>query len=194
MNGARCLALVGPRCAGKSTLARVAAARFGLPALDLDELLLAERAFDEAATGADSAGALLAAVGEPAFRARESAALARLVDAASPCVLATGGGAVVAPANRALLRERFLVAFLDAPAAVLAARLRADPAPRPSLTGADPAEELERVLAERRSSYEEVADLTLDAAASPPALAAALLAAVRQRDDGSFVRADPSTA
>lgn len=190
MIGARALALVGPRCAGKSTLARAAAKRFGLPAFDLDDLLLAE-----SGPAAESAGALLAAVGDDAFRARETAALARLAgaEATAPCVLATGGGAVVRAANRAVLRERFLVAFLDAPAAVLAARLRADPTPRPSLTGADPAEELERVLAERRSFYAEVADLTLDAAASPDALAAELLAAVRQRGDGAFVLAGPST-
>jgi shikimate kinase len=45
---------------------------------------------------------------------------------------------------------------------VLAARLRADPAPRPPLLGADAAEELAALLERRAPLYAEVAALWID--------------------------------
>lgn len=149
--------LVGLRCSGKTTVGRALGAHLGWPVVDLDERLVEE--WREPVT---TAGELLAAVGEPAFREHESAVLARVLKGAGPLVLATGGGCVESAACRTLLAAERVV-WLRADPAVLGARLREDGTLRPSLTGAHPADELP-VLAERRNPwYAQLASLTLDA-------------------------------
>ena len=183
MSPRRIVAFVGLRCAGKSSLARSWAARVGVPAFDLDELLLAEG--DESI---DSAGELLSALGKVEFRARESRALTRFLDEQSgAAALATGGGAVLLPENRSALGEVCLVVWLDAPAAVLAARLRADDTSRPSLTGLEPAAELARLATEREALYRAVADLRLDASLPPKELERELTRHLHKQADGGFV-------
>jgi shikimate kinase len=63
--------------------------------------------------------------------------------------------------NRALLRERALVAWLDAPTAALIARLRAHDEARPLLQGDDPAARLEALRAARAALYAEVANIRI---------------------------------
>jgi shikimate kinase len=152
--------LVGYRGAGKSTIGPHLAARLERPFVDLDAEI-------ERAAGRPIP-AIFAADGEPAFRDLESAALARVVASRPGCVLATGGGAVLRPANREAMRRHGLVAWLRADPATLAARLTADPAGRPSLTGRDPAAEVADVLAAREPLYAAVADLTLDTTNATP--------------------------
>ena len=182
MKAPRVLALVGLRCSGKSSLGRLWAERTGAPFADLDELLVE---LTDEANG--SAGELLAAVGEAEFRKRETRALEEYLDLDLPAVLATGGGAILTPANRAILREHCLVVWLDAPPAVLAMRLRADETLRPSLTGADAAQELETLGAQREPLYREVADLRLDATLEIDALADELALRVERQADGGLV-------
>lgn len=159
------IALVGSRCVGKSTLGRALAEVLDVSFVDLDDLLAAEQ-------GVASAGTLLADVGEPRFRELESEALARLLDEGpAPGVLATGGGIVETPTARRLLRERARTVWLQAPLALLEERLRADPTPRPSLTGAHPADELGVLLARRGPLWAEAAALTLEVGSLPPELA-----------------------
>lgn len=154
MSGAA-VCLIGLRCAGKSTVGRALAERLGRRFVDLDEVL-AERG------GRASAGALLAAVGEGEFRELETLTLSELLATEEPLVVATGGGCVESPGSRhALSAARTF--WLDAPVEVLAARLRADPTPRPSLTGADPAEELAVLARRRRPLYEGLSEARLDA-------------------------------
>lgn len=185
MRAPRVLALVGLRCSGKSSLGRMWAERTGAPFADLDDLLL-----ELTGERLGSAGDLLAAVGEPEFRKRETEALEQYLKNDLPAVLATGGGAILSAANRAVLRERCLVVWLDAPPAVLAARLRADETRRPSLTGEDPALELEALAQRREPLYREVADLRLDATASLDALTDQLEASVLRQADGGLVLRD----
>lgn len=180
MKAPRVLALVGLRCSGKSSLGRLWAERTGAPFADLDDLLV--ELADEA-----SAGELLAAVGEAEFRRRETHALAEYLDRDLPAVLATGGGAILTPTNRAILREHCLVVWLDAPPSVLAARLLADETLRPSLTGADAAQELETLAEQREPLYREVADLRLDATLEIDASADELALRVERQADGGLV-------
>src|SRR5690606_31582620 len=103
MESAPNLVLVGPMGAGKSAIGRRLAERLGLPFADVDEDI-------EAATGA-SIPVIFDCEGEAGFRARERSTLAARL-AGEALVLATGGGAVLDPGNRRLLRERGYVVWL----------------------------------------------------------------------------------
>jgi shikimate kinase len=145
----RPIALVGLSGAGKSSVGRALAAQLGWPLLDTDALAAQ-------AAGCDLAR-IFAEQGEARFREIEAAALRAALDSA-PAVVATGAGVVLRAENRALLRERAFVAWLDAPTAALVARLRAHDEARPLLQGDDPAERLEAQRAARTALYAEVAD------------------------------------
>ena len=148
----RPVVLVGMMGAGKSTVGRRVAVKLGRPFADTDALI-------EAREG-QSIAELFATRGEPAFRDLEAAALRELVLGPELLVLATGGGAVVRPANRALLREHATVVWLRASAGVLAHRVRQDGS-RPLLAD-DPRAAIDRLLAEREPWYREVADHVVD--------------------------------
>lgn len=152
------LFLVGARASGKTTIGKALAQKLDLPFADTDQHLLASagRTVDQ----------IVAEEGWPGFRTRESAALRDVADAhRDGCVVATGGGMVLAEANRQLMRQRGMVVFLDAPVQVLAERLGRNPlsSQRPSLTGRGLVEEISQVLAERRALYEAAAHHVVDA-------------------------------
>jgi shikimate kinase len=165
----RPIALVGMMGAGKTTLGRALAQRLGWRFRDLDEEV--ERAAD--ATVAE----LFEREGEAAFRELEHRALAGLLDG-SLFVLATGGGVVLDPRNRELLRHRALTIWLDASPTTLASRV-AGIGGRPLLNGSDPAARLTELLEERRPFYSQ-ADLRIDAVTGGEAeVLARLMAATR---------------
>ena len=180
--------LVGYRGTGKSTVAALLAEQLGCGWIDAD-VALEERL---GMTIAD----LVRERGEPAFRDAEAALLADLLPA-WPGVLATGGGVVLRPANRALLVQCGRpVVWLSAPADVIRRRLAADPATvtrRPALAGGDPLDEVEHALRDRGPLYREVADVTVetDGSAAPEVVRriATWLAAFRPHDDDAGGRA-----
>jgi shikimate kinase len=79
--------------------------------------------------------------------------------------MATGGGAIMNPDTRTLIRAKGVSIWLDADYEVLLRRVkrRTD---RPMLKTADPAETLRRLLDERRSVYAQ-ADLTIRSRDAP---------------------------
>ena len=103
MHEAPNLSLIGPMGAGKTAIGKRLAPRLGLAFVDADHALV-ER------TGV-SIAEIFEREGEAGFRAREAALLAELL-AGEGVLLATGGGAVLAPANRALLAARSRVVHL----------------------------------------------------------------------------------
>lgn len=112
------LALLGGSGAGKSTLGRILAKDLDLPFHDLDDLIEADQSH--------SVGAIFATQGEAAFRALESALLPTLL--ASPAVVALGGGAWEAPANRQAVAEAgFAPLWLAEPPARAWERVGRDP-------------------------------------------------------------------
>ncbi len=126
----RRVALAGPMGAGKSTVGRLLAARWGAPFVDLD-------------TAIGDIPAIFAAEGEAGFRRREHDTLA--VVARGHGVLALGGGTVVDPRNRTLLAD-WCVVVLMAGADTLRARIGAG-------EGRPLAAHLERLLAERAEAW-----------------------------------------
>lgn len=144
------LFLVGPMGAGKTTVGRVLAKLLKKKFIDLDSEI-------ERRCGADIPW-IFDVEGETGFRDREAAVLAELCDQ-SDLVLATGGGAVLRPENRELLKRRGYVIYLAASAQELYERTRSD-GNRPLLQVANRKEVIDRLLSERENLYREVADLS----------------------------------
>jgi shikimate kinase len=149
------IALVGLSGVGKSSAGGLLAARLGWPLLDTDALI--------AETVGRTIAQIFADSGEPRFRVLESAALQRAFSI-TPCVVSTGGGIVLRPENRALLRARAFVVWLDAPTETLVARLLAHDEARPLIGGVDPAARLNALRAARAGLYAEVAHARVAAA------------------------------
>jgi shikimate kinase len=139
----RCIVLVGLMGAGKSTVGRRLAKRLDRPFVDSDEEI--ERAADHSITE------IFDRFGEPSFRDGERRVIQRLVGGV-PKVIATGGGAFMDPATRALILERCVAVWLDADADTLAERVtRRDR--RPLLRGKDPLPLLQELAAARNPIY-----------------------------------------
>ena len=164
--------LVGYRGTGKTTVGRLLAARLGWAFADADDAV-------EAAAG-KSVAEIFATESETGFRNREGAALADLC-ARTGCVIATGGGAILRAANRAVLKESGFVAWLTAAPETVWERMRADPttaARRPNLTAAGGENEVRTLLATREALYRAVADFTVATdTVSPDAVADAIYSA-----------------
>lgn len=176
------ITLIGYRGTGKSTVAGLLARRLGCGWQDADAVL-------EARLGC-SIATLIQVQGEPAFRDHEAALLAELL-AGCDGVLATGGGVVLRPGNRALLRRAGRpVVWLQAGPEVVRGRLAADPmtaSRRPGLTGDDPLAEVEAAVRDREPLYRETADIIIDASAAADVVAEKILsllseAAVERRE------------
>jgi len=150
------LVLIGGRASGKTSVGQALAEILHRPFVDLDEVLVAE--------AGRSIADLVAEKGWPEFRRREKELVARYGSRPGQ-VLAPGGGVVLDPDNVQILKKKGLVIWLTAPPALLRERLQRDEGGqdyRPSLTGADPGSEMERVLAEREPLYRAAAHLVLD--------------------------------
>ena len=144
--------LIGPRGSGKTTVARLLAARLGRDWADADDEL-------EARYGRPIR-TVFAEEGEAGFREKESAVLVDLC-ARRGCVVSTGGGVVVREANRLLLRASGFVVWLTADAETLWRRLCDDgttPDRRPALSVGGRAE-VEELLRVREAWYRECAHL-----------------------------------
>jgi shikimate kinase len=144
----RPIALVGIMGAGKSAVARVLGERMGTLVADLDAMIEAE----EGASVAE----LFERAGEPWFRRRESELLARAL-AAGARVIACGGGVVLDPARRELLRARCIVVWLEVSPAEAARRVGEGAPGRPLLRGGATATRLAALLAARAPLYAEIA-------------------------------------
>lgn len=166
MNPAPNLILIGPMGAGKSCIGRRLAERYGLRLADADREI-------EQRTGA-SVTTIFECEGEAGFRARERATLAELLSG-DGVLLATGGGAVLDPGNRQLLRERGFVVHLHVAPEQQLERLARDRT-RPLLAREDRDTVLRELALVREPLYEEIADLRFDTAQMCAADATAQLA------------------
>jgi shikimate kinase len=145
--------LVGMMGTGKSSVGQRVAEALGRPFLDTDALV-------EAHAGR-TVTEIFAAEQEAGFRGREASAVEEAAGWAEPAVVATGGGAVLHPVNRARLSACGTVVWLTASAATLAERL-GDCGKRPLLADGRRAEVvLQDLLDERGPLYADVADVTV---------------------------------
>lgn len=160
--------LIGYRGSGKTTVGRALADGLGWAFVDADVLL-------EARAG-KSIARIFADDGEPAFRDLESQTLAELA-AQQQHVIATGGGIVLRPQNRELLKTGF-VAWLQISPELAWQRMQEDATTRdrrPNLTATGGLREVETVMTVREPLYRATADAAFPADRSPELLAADIL-------------------
>jgi shikimate kinase len=157
--------LIGPPGSGKTTAGALAAASLGTGFSDTDRLV-------EEMAGKPVSD-IFVQDGEPAFRALERAAAARLI-ASQHGVLALGSGAVLDPGTRQLLAGQRVI-YLEAGFPAVARRSGLD-GPRPPVPG-NPRGRLRQMLAERHPVYEGLAWRSVRTDDREPAEVAALLVA-----------------
>lgn len=141
--------LVGMMGAGKTTVGKLLAKQLDKTFIDCDEEL-------QQRTGV-TVSHIFDVEGEAGFRKRESALILELVEMDN-IVLATGGGAVLAPANREALARNGVVVYLKGSVHDLWHRTRHDKG-RPLLQTADPLGRLKELFRQRDPLYAEVADI-----------------------------------
>lgn len=141
----RPVVLIGMMGAGKTAVGTHLARALGVPFRDSDE------AIESAAKM--SVTEIFARDGEAFFRAREAEVLARLL-AEGPAVISTGGGAFLAPGNRAAIAAAGVSVWLKADLELLWQRVR-HRSTRPLLRTADPRGTLAALLATREPIYGE---------------------------------------
>src|SRR5688500_7851314 len=141
----RPIALVGMMGSGKSSIGRRLAARLNLPFVDSDAAIEEEagRTISEIFTDQ----------GEDRFRALEESVLARLATT-NPKVIATGGGAFIHQATRAILLDRCLTIWLQADPVLLERRVSTGK-PRPLLANKEVGAEIRRLVELRDPIYAE---------------------------------------
>jgi shikimate kinase len=173
------IALIGMPGCGKSTIGRQLARMRQLPFLDTDheiELFLGcsiREFFDRE--------------GEAAFREVEQRVVGETFAVPQPRVVATGGGSVLRPANRAAMKSSATLVYLHTQPEDLARRLSRD-SQRPLLQVADPRQRLRELYGVRDPIYREVADITIDTAHKSAAMLVGLIS--MQLDLGAGRRQD----
>lgn len=148
------LVLVGPMGAGKTSIGRRVARAAGLRFVDTDKAIVCAHG---------PIPAIFAEHGEARFRVWEREAVAAAITDGG--VISLGGGAVLAPETRELLRPVPVVLLTVSPEAVVARIAGKD---RPLLHGdEDPLQRWTRIFAERRPLYDEIADVHFDTSRVP---------------------------
>ncbi|NJC42177.1 shikimate kinase [Brevundimonas alba] len=149
----RTIALVGLMGVGKSTVGRRLAKRLNLPFADGD--------IEIEAAAAMTVSDIFARLGESEFRAGEARVMRRLLEGPR-MVLATGGGAILNPDTRALLKDRAVTVWMRADLETVAQRVQRRDT-RPLLRGRDPLTAL-KAMADVRYPVYATADVTVDVA------------------------------
>lgn len=145
--------------AGKTTIGRLLAKQLGREFYDSDVEI-------ERKTGV-RIPLIFELEGEEGFRKRETAAIEELSQL-EHVVVATGGGAVLNPHNRALLKSSGNIIYLRAKVHDLYQRTRHDKS-RPLLQGVNPKQKLEQLYLVRDPIYTELADYIVDTGAQSAA-------------------------
>jgi XRE family transcriptional regulator, aerobic/anaerobic benzoate catabolism transcriptional regulator len=149
----KCIALLGLRGAGKSTLGQKLAQALDVPFVELDREV-------EKEAGAEL-GEVFAMYGQEGFRRFERRALERVLAQQELAVIATGGSLVTDPGSYKLLRDRCLCVWLKASPEEHMARVIAQGDMRPFKGRSAALDEIRQLLAGRDRLYSR-ADVVLD--------------------------------
>jgi XRE family transcriptional regulator, aerobic/anaerobic benzoate catabolism transcriptional regulator len=149
----KCIALIGLRGAGKSSLGAKLAESMKVPFVELDREV-------EKEAGA-ALGEVFAMYGQEAFRRFERRALERVLAEHERAVIAAGGGLVTDPGTYKMLLERCVCVWLKASPEEHMARVMAQGDMRPFKGRSAALEEIRTLLADRDRLYRR-ADATVD--------------------------------
>ena len=139
----RHVVLVGLPGSGKSTVGHLAAEKLGAPLIDIDLLLVREMGMPIAQ--------MFGMVGEVKFRQMEREAV-RTARTREGCVIVPGGGWAAQPGELDAARADSLLLYLKCDAKVAAKRTEQSQ-DRPLVMGADPEQQIRKLLAEREPFY-----------------------------------------
>jgi XRE family aerobic/anaerobic benzoate catabolism transcriptional regulator len=153
---AKCIALLGLRGAGKSTLGEKLSRQLGIAFIELDREV-------EKEAGAEL-GEVFAMYGQDAFRRFERRALERVLARNERAVIATGGSLVTDPGTYKLLLERCVCIWLKASPEEHMARVIAQGDMRPFKGRSAALDEIKKLLDDRNRLYSR-ADATVDTSA-----------------------------
>jgi len=149
----KCIALLGLRGAGKSTLGAKLAESLKVPFVELDREV-------EKEAGA-ALGEVFAMYGQDAFRRFERRALERVLAQHDRAVIATGGGLVTDTATYKMLLERCVCVWLKASPEEHMARVIAQGDMRPFKGRSAALDEIKKLLEDRNRLYSR-ANVTVD--------------------------------
>ena len=141
--------LIGMQGCGKSSLGKRVARETGLSFADTDAMV--------AGSAGGTVNDFFARYGEETFRRAETGALVKLTRM-RPMMISTGGGTVMNPENRHIMRSWGMIVLIDRPLEDILTDIKLDR--RPTLRDGG-LEEVERVYRERISVYRQLADITL---------------------------------
>lgn len=137
--------------AGKSTIGLLLSKELNSPFYDIDKVI------------EDRAGANIPWIfdieGEQGFRLREEQTIDEIT-LISPCIVATGGGAVLKPQNRVNLAARGIVVYLKTTVEQQLERTAKDKN-RPLLQADSPRDILTSLMEQREPMYNEIADVII---------------------------------
>ncbi|KPK21374.1 MAG: hypothetical protein AMK69_21885 [Nitrospira bacterium SG8_3] len=163
------IVLIGYRCSGKTVVGKTLARELHKEFLDTDALI--------EGNSDCSIETMVSTKGWDRFRETEKR-LVKEVSRRDNLVIATGGGIVMDEENVKNLKQNGWVVWLKGKPEVLRERMAKEQGSakvRPSLTGADPLEEIEEVLRVRKPFYERAGDLEVDTSNLSVGDAAALI-------------------
>ncbi len=148
--------LIGYRCSGKTSVGKVLAMRLRRDFLDTDVLIEehAGRIIEE----------IISHDGWDRFRDLEKTVI-RTISQRDNLVIATGGGVVMDNENVQTLKRNGFLVWLKADVDLLKERMNKEyqlGRNRPSLTGEDPRDEIEKVLHIRNPFYQKAGDMIVD--------------------------------
>ena len=141
--------LIGMQGCGKSSLGKRVAREAGLSFVDTDAMV--------AQSVGGTVNDFFAQYGEDTFRRAETGALV-LLTRAKPMMVSTGGGTVMNPVNRHIMRSWGTIVLIDRPLEEILTDIKLDR--RPTLRDGG-LSEVERVYRERIEVYRNLADIVV---------------------------------
>ena len=144
---------IGMMGCGKSYVSRLLADKYGLDHFEMDEMI-------ETAQGM-SIPQIFEKFGEMHFRLLETELLVGLLQNKRPCVISAGGGVICRPENLEAIKDLGMSVWLKVETPVLLERVREGEGRPMLLQEGNPAQALERLLAEREGLYSQ-ADIHID--------------------------------
>ena len=141
--------LIGMQGCGKSSLGKRVARETGLSFMDTDAMV--------ASSAGCTVNEFFEKYGEETFRRAETGALS-LLTREPPMIISTGGGTIMNPVNRHIMRAWGAIVLIDRPLEEILSDIKLDR--RPTLRDGGLAE-VERVYNERIGVYRSLADITV---------------------------------